>query len=80
MSEDSDSKASAPGSTWALVTGSTSGIGRATAVGLAQDGYSVIVTGRDRDRAAETRRSIEAAGGRAIDLMADLRDPQRCAI
>ncbi|MFJ4830804.1 SDR family NAD(P)-dependent oxidoreductase [Streptomyces sp. NPDC088747] len=57
------------------MTGSTSGIGRATAVGLAQDGYSVIVTGRDRDRAAETRRSVESAGGRAIDLIADLGDP-----
>lgn len=60
---------------WALVTGSTSGIGRATAVGLAQDGYSIIVTGRNRDRAAETRRSVESVGGRAIDLIADLGDP-----
>ena len=74
MSEHSHSETSAPGSSWALVTGSTSGIGQATAVGLAQDGYSVIVTGRDRDRAAETRRSIEAAGGRATDLVADLGD------
>ncbi|WP_331276061.1 SDR family NAD(P)-dependent oxidoreductase [Streptomyces sp. Qhu-G9] len=63
------------GGSWALVTGSTSGIGRATAVGLAQDGYSVIVTGRDQDRAAETRRSVESVGGRAIDLIADLSDP-----
>ncbi|WPB89543.1 SDR family NAD(P)-dependent oxidoreductase [Streptomyces malaysiensis] len=66
---------SSSGGTWALVTGSTSGIGRATAVGLAQDGYSVIVTGRDRDRAAESRRSVESVGGRAIDLIADLGDP-----
>lgn len=75
MSEHSHLETSTPGSSWALVTGSTSGIGRATAAGLAQDGYSVIVTGRDRERAAETRRSIEAAGGRAIDLVADLGDP-----
>ncbi|MGW6793975.1 SDR family NAD(P)-dependent oxidoreductase [Streptomyces chartreusis] len=77
MSENSrhDTRATgAPGPSWALVTGSTSGIGRATAVGLAEDGYSVVVTGRDRDRAAETRRMIEAAGGRAIDLIADLTD------
>jgi NAD(P)-dependent dehydrogenase (short-subunit alcohol dehydrogenase family) len=67
--------ASPSGASWALVTGSTSGIGRATAVGLAQDGYSVIVTGRDRDRAAESRRSVESVGGRAIDLIADLADP-----
>ncbi|MBT2413420.1 SDR family oxidoreductase [Streptomyces sp. ISL-12] len=75
MSENGHSETSAPGSSWALVTGSTSGIGRATAVGLAQDGYSVIVTGRDRDRAVETRRDIEAAGGHAIELVADLGDP-----
>jgi NAD(P)-dependent dehydrogenase (short-subunit alcohol dehydrogenase family) len=30
---------------WALVTGSTSGIGRATALALAGDGFSIIVTG-----------------------------------
>ncbi|MEU9457154.1 SDR family oxidoreductase [Streptomyces sp. NPDC048277] len=66
---------STSGRSWALVTGSTSGIGRATAVGLAQDGYSLIVTGRDRDRAAESRRSVESVGGRAIDLIADLGDP-----
>ncbi|MFK0119603.1 SDR family NAD(P)-dependent oxidoreductase [Streptomyces sp. NPDC090994] len=75
MSENGHSETSAPGPSWALVTGSTSGIGRATAVGLAQDGYAVVVTGRDRDRAAETRRDIEAAGGRALDLVADLADP-----
>ncbi|MGI5198891.1 SDR family NAD(P)-dependent oxidoreductase [Streptomyces sp. CA-288835] len=75
MSEHNHLETSTPGALWALVTGSTSGIGRATAAGLAQDGYSVIVTGRDRERAAETRRSIEAEGGRAVDLVADLGDP-----
>ncbi len=70
-----NTEASPSGASWALVTGSTSGIGRATAVGLAQDGYAVIVTGRDRDRAAESRRSVESVGGRAIDLIADLADP-----
>lgn len=65
----------APG-TWALVTGSTSGIGRATALTLAEDGYSIVVTGRDAARAAETRKLIESAGGRAVDLVADLSDPE----
>ncbi|MFD0441434.1 SDR family NAD(P)-dependent oxidoreductase [Streptomyces indonesiensis] len=62
-------------SEWALITGSTSGIGRETAIGLAQDGYSVIVTGRSKERAAEVRESIEARGGHAVDLLADLSDP-----
>ncbi|WP_434444733.1 SDR family NAD(P)-dependent oxidoreductase [Lentzea sp. E54] len=63
-----------PGS-WAMVTGSTSGIGRVTALGLAEDGYSIVVCGRDKDRAAETRKLIESAGGRAFDLIADFSDP-----
>lgn len=63
-----------PAKPWALVTGSTSGIGRETAVGLARDGYSVIVTGRNAQRAAAVRESIESDGGRAVDLVADLSD------
>ncbi|WP_435154525.1 SDR family NAD(P)-dependent oxidoreductase [Amycolatopsis sacchari] len=60
---------------WALVTGSTSGVGRETALRLAEDGYSIVVCGRDRDRAAETRKAVESAGGRAADLVADFTDP-----
>ncbi|WP_410614021.1 SDR family NAD(P)-dependent oxidoreductase [Amycolatopsis sp. lyj-109] len=37
---------SAPPNSWALVTGSTSGIGRETALKLAEDGYSIVVCGR----------------------------------
>jgi NAD(P)-dependent dehydrogenase (short-subunit alcohol dehydrogenase family) len=58
----------------ALVTGSTSGIGKATALALAREGYDVVVHGRDALRGAATVEEITAAGGRARFLAADLSD------
>lgn len=59
----------------ALVTGATSGIGRAAATALAGLGATVIVHGRDAGRGARVVEEIEAAGGRARFLDADLTDP-----
>ncbi|OBG94732.1 short-chain dehydrogenase [Mycobacterium sp. E3251] len=58
----------------ALVTGATSGIGRAIALKLAGRGVEVVVHGRDAERGAKTVREIENAGGRARFVAADLSD------
>jgi NAD(P)-dependent dehydrogenase (short-subunit alcohol dehydrogenase family) len=58
----------------ALVTGSTSGIGRATAIALAATGIHVAVSGRDKARGDQTVAAIRAAGGQADFIPADLRD------
>ncbi|WP_089102842.1 SDR family NAD(P)-dependent oxidoreductase [Streptomyces hyaluromycini] len=58
----------------ALVTGATSGIGRAAALKLARDGFKVLVHGRDAARGAEVVKEIESVGGSARFLAADLTD------
>jgi NAD(P)-dependent dehydrogenase (short-subunit alcohol dehydrogenase family) len=59
----------------ALVTGATAGLGREIAVRLARDGMTVIVVGRDAARGAAVVEQIEAAGGQARFIAADLSDP-----
>lgn len=59
---------------WAVVAGSTGEFGREIALRLAEDGFSVVVCGRDSAGVRETRQLIEWAGGRAIEAVADLGD------
>src|SRR5438105_1180225 len=58
----------------ALITGGTSGIGRATANKLAQLGIHVLVVGRNAERGEKTVDEIRAAGGEADFISSDLRD------
>jgi NAD(P)-dependent dehydrogenase (short-subunit alcohol dehydrogenase family) len=58
----------------ALVTGATAGIGRATALQLAELGAEVVVHGRSAERGAETVQEIEKAGGKGRFVAADLSD------
>jgi NAD(P)-dependent dehydrogenase (short-subunit alcohol dehydrogenase family) len=56
----------------ALITGATDGVGRVVAKRLAGDGWRVMVHGRSAERGQALVREIEAAGGKAAFLKADL--------
>lgn len=58
----------------ALVTGSTSGIGRGVAERFAREGASVMITGRREQLGKEVAASIQGAGGDAASFAADLED------
>ena len=58
----------------ALVTGSTSGIGKATAIALAARGAHVLVVGRNEQRAKDVVAEIEGGGGSATFRLTTLGD------
>lgn len=57
---------------WALVTGSTRGLGRTIAEWLARDGASIVVSGREQDAVEDSVQAIKAIGSDAVGITADL--------
>jgi NAD(P)-dependent dehydrogenase (short-subunit alcohol dehydrogenase family) len=60
-----------------LITGGTSGIGRATAVAFAREGAKVVVSGRRKAEGAETVALVEKAGGKGLFLQSDVSDEEQ---
>jgi dehydrogenase/reductase SDR family member 7B len=61
-----------------LITGGSSGIGRALAVAFGGAGAAVAFTGRDASGLATTRKLVEATGARALAIQADVSIPADC--
>src|SRR5947209_1567282 len=62
----------------ALVTGGSRGIGRATALRLAEAGADVAITFRnDENRAREVEETVRSAGGRALSLRLDAAEAEQ---
>jgi 3-oxoacyl-[acyl-carrier protein] reductase len=66
-----------PGARVAIVTGAARGIGAATAIRLAQDGFAVAVVDLDEAQAKGTVDAIESAGGRGLAVGADVSDAEQ---
>ncbi|HEV2310044.1 MAG TPA: SDR family NAD(P)-dependent oxidoreductase [Acidimicrobiia bacterium] len=63
----------------AIVTGASSGIGRAVAVEFGHHGWRVALGARRQDRLEETAAEVQAAGGAARALALDVQDPDSIA-
>ena len=60
----------------ALITGASSGIGRASALALAEEGANLVLTARRQERLAELEQAIRKIGGKAIIVVGDSREEE----
>src|SRR5262245_46563837 len=66
----------AAGAKVALVTGAGTGVGKAVALALLREGYSVVLAGRRRDKLEETAAEGKATNGKTHVVAADVSDPE----
>jgi len=59
----------------AIITGAGSGIGKAVAIALAQNGYSVVLAGRRAEKLEATASEIKQAGAQSLVFAADVTNP-----
>jgi NAD(P)-dependent dehydrogenase (short-subunit alcohol dehydrogenase family) len=63
----------------ALITGAGSGVGRAVALAMAKEGYTVVITGRRASALEETVAAGKGLSGSLFAIPADLTDPDQVA-
>lgn len=61
----------------ALITGATSGIGQACARRFAQNGYAVIITGRNEQKLSNLKNELKEAGTMVLSLIFDVRESDK---
>ena len=59
----------------AIITGSSVGIGKATAIELVKNGASVVLNGRNQERLTKAENEIKALGGKVLAVCCDVSDP-----
>jgi 3-oxoacyl-[acyl-carrier protein] reductase len=62
----------------AIITGGTQGIGKATAIGMAKEGASVVICARRQELLDQVASEIRAAGGKALGVSADVSRAEDC--